>query len=345
MSPLISVIVPVYNVEQYVRECLDSILAQSYRSLEVILVDDGSTDGSGTICDEYAAADSRVKVFHQKNSGVSTARNNGLLIAKGEWVMFVDADDWLETECFETLYPYTQRGVDVAVFGICLEHDTFSSKIFAESKTIANNKLILILLEYASHKKYTSLLNAPVAKLLRRSFLDENNITFMQHISYGEDTVFVLDIIDCSGRIEFNDKCFYHYRTRADSACNKYNPSSTERIMKLYSLVSTRYEIIHKKEFASVLNAYLVQLFLHDCIPVYYFHPDNPKRFSETKVELLEFLDKEPLKTASSETRLRDLDIKPRIKLILVRLRLLRMLRLINTLVYQRKVGSNKNRL
>lgn len=100
---LVSVIVPVYNVENYLRECLDSIVAQTYRSIEVILIDDGSKDSSGEICDEYADKDNRVKVIHKENGGVSAARNTGLDVAKGEWISYVDSDDYIEDTMLETL--------------------------------------------------------------------------------------------------------------------------------------------------------------------------------------------------------------------------------------------------
>lgn len=105
MSPLISVIVPIYNVEPYLRECLDSIIRQSYTNLEIILINDGSTDKSGAIAGEYALLDSRVKVIHQANAGVSVARNTGLGVAGGEYLSFVDSDDWLEPEMYEELVP------------------------------------------------------------------------------------------------------------------------------------------------------------------------------------------------------------------------------------------------
>jgi minor teichoic acid biosynthesis protein ggaB len=100
---LVSVIVPVYNVENYLRECLDSIVVQTYRNIEVILIDDGSNDSSGEICDEYADKDNRIKVIHKENGGVSAARNTGLDIAKGEWISYVDSDDYIESTMLETL--------------------------------------------------------------------------------------------------------------------------------------------------------------------------------------------------------------------------------------------------
>ena len=103
MQPLISVIVPIYNVAPYLHECIDSIINQTYKNIEVILVDDGSTDNSGKICDEYAKKDRRMVVIHQENQGVNLARTNGLNIAKGDYIGYVDGDDWIEPEMYEHL--------------------------------------------------------------------------------------------------------------------------------------------------------------------------------------------------------------------------------------------------
>lgn len=106
---LLTVIVPVYNVEKYIHRCVDSILAQTYKNLQIILVDDGSPDNCGAICDEYTKKDSRVMAVHQENGGASSARNNGLLFAKGEYVTFVDSDDWIETQMYERLMGLIQK--------------------------------------------------------------------------------------------------------------------------------------------------------------------------------------------------------------------------------------------
>lgn len=117
-TELISVIVPVYNVERYLRRCVDSILHQTYQDLEVLLVDDGSTDASGAICDEYAAQEERVAAVHQKNGGLSAARNAGLERAQGTYLCFVDSDDFLDSRMLETLCRDLQeQDADVAVVG------------------------------------------------------------------------------------------------------------------------------------------------------------------------------------------------------------------------------------
>lgn len=103
MEDLISVVVPIYNVENYIKKCVDSILSQTYKNLEIILVDDGSPDNCPQICDEYAQKDSRIKVIHKENGGVSSARNIGMENARGKWIAFIDADDWIEEKYFEKM--------------------------------------------------------------------------------------------------------------------------------------------------------------------------------------------------------------------------------------------------
>ena len=115
-QPLVSIIVPIYKVEPYLRRCLDSIVNQSYTNLEIILVDDGSPDNCPQICDEYASKDNRIKVIHKKNGGLSDARNAGLDICKGEYISFVDSDDWVDEKYIETLLDLAiKENVDIAI--------------------------------------------------------------------------------------------------------------------------------------------------------------------------------------------------------------------------------------
>ncbi len=120
IAPLISIIVPIYQVELYLEKCIDSIINQTYKNLEIILIDDGSPDRCGAICDEYAGKDSRIRVIHQKNGGLSAARNAGLDIAKGDYIQFVDSDDWIEPEACETVLTIAEeQHADIVCFGFC----------------------------------------------------------------------------------------------------------------------------------------------------------------------------------------------------------------------------------
>ena len=144
---MISVIVPVYNVEPYLRKCLDSILGQTYRDLEVLVIDDGSTDGSGKICDEYKK-DERVRVFHTENRGLSATRNLGLDKATGEWIGFVDSDDWIEPDMYEVLFRKAEEtGADVVECGSLFEYPTKTTKHPAVQSLISETESVLSLLK------------------------------------------------------------------------------------------------------------------------------------------------------------------------------------------------------
>ena len=117
LMPLVSVIIPVYNVEKYLAECVDSVLNQTHRNIEVILVDDGSSDGSGAMCDAYAEQDERVRVIHKTNGGQSSARNAALEVMTGEWLLFVDSDDWIEPDTLEALLTRKDERADIIEFG------------------------------------------------------------------------------------------------------------------------------------------------------------------------------------------------------------------------------------
>src|SRR5690554_2285343 len=128
-NELISIIVPVYNVEQYIEKCMVSILSQTYRNIEIILIDDGSTDNSGNLCDTYSAIDPRVKVIHKKNGGISSARNSGLEVAMGEYIGFVDPDDWIETNMYESMYSNIKRNnSEICICNYIIDGSDYSRK-------------------------------------------------------------------------------------------------------------------------------------------------------------------------------------------------------------------------
>lgn len=179
-NPKISIIIPVYKVEKYLRRCLDSIVAQTFTDWECILIDDGSPDNSGKICDEYAANDERFRVFHQENQGVSAARNKGLDEAKGEWIGFVDSDDWVENIYLSLLYDTAQsKDADMIITGSIL---TDGEKKLCEFIPI-NGWLNI-------PKDFTMNLQSPWGKLFRMDICKKNNFKFPLNITVQEDLYF-----------------------------------------------------------------------------------------------------------------------------------------------------------
>lgn len=207
--PQISVIVPVYNVEKYLTQCIESILSQTYQEFELLLIDDGSEDNSGSICDHYSNIDSRVHVFHKENGGVSSARNMGIEHAKGEWVCFVDSDDWIDKDTFEYITGLW-KGADFLQFGYRRTGGTASEYSYVPSKVLRYSTSV-----YCTKKIYHS---AICGYLLKLNIIKKYKISFPNHIKYGEDQAFILKTLICSSEIVILDRHFYNYRDREGSA-------------------------------------------------------------------------------------------------------------------------------
>ena len=205
---MISVIIPVYNIVRFLPDCLDSVLSQTYCDYEVILVDDGSTDGSEVICDNYAMMDKRVHVIHIKNSGVSVARNTGVNASSGEWITFLDADDWVGPNYLSN-FSIDLDDSDLIVQGIEY-YDNRSQNYFERinlsdctltkpnvKKEVCENRLL--------HFGY------PTAKAYRKILIDQG-LMFCERISYHEDHIFVLDAFRIANKIRLVNSVEYKYR-------------------------------------------------------------------------------------------------------------------------------------
>jgi glycosyltransferase involved in cell wall biosynthesis len=214
MNPKISIIVPVYKVEPYLRKCIDSILAQTFKDLELLLIDDGSPDNCGAICEEYALMDSRIRVVHKENGGLSDARNKGLEIAKGDYVGFVDSDDWIEEDMYELLY-------NMCVSNNC-EIANCTSTIYFKNRTVKNgtHPLTIHNREEAMKVMLEGKLYDEVVwtKLIKRDLL--KNIRFNKGIIY-EDTAFTYQVIHKSSRVCCIGAPKYHYVKRENSTMDQ----------------------------------------------------------------------------------------------------------------------------
>lgn len=241
--PLLSIIVPVFNAEKYLNRCIDSILCQTFDNYELILINDGSTDRSGTICEFYARSDARVKVIHCVNGGVSKARNTGIQIAKGEWIGFVDADDWLEPRMYEIMMQ-AAKGCKV---------DLVYCDFFAVNKdaTVSvsqpdHNGDNLSLIKSFIMGGWTVVWNLIVKKKL----IVNNELYFDKGIKFGEDFIFLLKAFMLANRINKVAVPLYYYnRINEDSALNTVSFDYYKSVVK--AIVSVRdfsKAIIHDTE-------------------------------------------------------------------------------------------------
>ncbi len=228
MSSLISIIVPVYKTESYLRKCLNSIVNQTYKNLEIILVDDGSPDNCGKICDEYAARDSRVKVIHQKNRGLSAARNAGLKIATGEYIGFTDSDDWIENDMFETLYLGALKyGTDIAVCGFFYVKGT-------QYRELREEHTVLLSREDALHHLLldNTITNHAWNKLYKRELFDD--VCYPEGRTF-EDVATTYKLFEKADKIVFLNSSKYYYLQRDNSIIGLETiGSAADRCLMMY---------------------------------------------------------------------------------------------------------------
>ena len=218
-EPQISVIVPVYNVKPYLRQCLDSIIGQTYRNLEIIIVDDGSTDGCGAICDEYAARDRRVTVFHTINGGLSAARNHGLehISENSEFVLFVDSDDWIEKDAVQKLFSAINRyRADIAICRFWVERRGGRGVSSSLDRTVILEKEQI--LKYFATTPHIS--NVAWNKLYRRGVF--SSIRYPVGRAF-EDVATTYKLLAAAGRVVVIPEILFHYRCRHNSISRTYS--------------------------------------------------------------------------------------------------------------------------
>lgn len=236
---MISIIVPVYNVEPYLRQCLDSIVGQTYQDLEILIVDDGSTDGSGNICDEYREKDDRIKVFHTDNRGLSAARNLGLDEATGEYIGFVDSDDWIELDLYEMLL----KGIEDADIAVCG---------YSWEGTSTRNKPYIIdsLITYNTREALVALINEKINtnvwNKIYRTFLFQS-IRFPEGHNY-EDAETICFITALAGKTILIPKMAYHRRFREDSITSTHTANNLidcaeMNILRYYYFKNKKFDI------------------------------------------------------------------------------------------------------
>lgn len=261
MECKISIILPVYNLEQYVSKCLDSLLNQTFTEFEVIIIDDGSRDRTGIVCDQYMEKDSRIQVIHIENGGVSAARNLGIQRAKGKYILFFDGDDYVNEECLFELYEAAEKqNVDAVLYGynfvkdgeIIEVHLPSFEKDKYEKKEILDKvvpKFIGVSYDdiqkwmdgdqHALKKENTALWRS----MVKRSLIQGNNLWFDTSLKVGEDTCFTTEYLSCADSCLVIPKCYYNLVSRESSTISMYEKNPEAMLEGKMALLKARREL------------------------------------------------------------------------------------------------------
>lgn len=246
INSLISIIIPVYNVSTYLRQCLDSVVNQTYSHLEIILVNDGSTDDSLEICEEYQALDSRIKVINQNNSGVSEARNTGIKEATGDYLLFVDGDDWLALNAIESIYNFIQE-VDLVCFSYSKEYEATHQvrKLGLNGQypsSFLQRRITGLVKEELSDPSQMETLVTVWGKLYKTAIIKNNNILFedLKKIGTWEDGLFNWEYLNACNQVYILDEPLYHYRKiNSSSITSNYKETYLEQKKHLFTILKS----------------------------------------------------------------------------------------------------------
>ena len=272
-EPLISVIVPVYKVEEYLNKCVESIINQTYKNLEIILVDDGSPDNCPKMCDEWSKKDKRIKVIHKENGGVSSARNIGLDNCSGKYISFVDSDDWLELNYFEDMLMIINKyKVKYVTCGYTRIYDNRKEVINGDliEKKITSKEYLNQLLNVGNSYGFVHM------KLIEKKVIDNNR--FNESLIVGEDALFNITLCNNLDDVVIYNKPLYNYFFNSNSVVRKYNDNYCNNY---YNSMAYMNEYIRstysEKNIITNLYNYIAYHVLLICVN-YCYHPDNPNR-------------------------------------------------------------------
>lgn len=227
-SPQISIIIPIYNVERYLRQCIDSILAQTFTDFELLLIDDGSPDGCPAICDEYAEKDARIRVFHKQNGGVTSARNKGLNNANGNWIIYIDGDDWIEPTYVEELYNAAiNNEADIAICAFRFVYEDGSSVI--EHPTIWDDN------KQASLNRYiASIWTTACGTIQKSSLYKDNGVQSPKDLTFCEDFHLMVRLCYFANKVVSINRPLYNYRQRSSSIVHSLNDKTWRDELSTY---------------------------------------------------------------------------------------------------------------
>lgn len=323
MDPIISVIIPVYNAEEYLGECIESVLNQTFSNIEVILVNDGSTDRCAEICDDYKKSDQRICYINQENGGVCKARNTGLNAAKGKLITFVDSDDWMPEDGLEILYDeYKRTNADLIVADISFveKESVRHIKIFDKNFTTKDKNWInsyeLACIGYGYNpnpgtKKNTTGLGSMGNKLYKREIIEAEKLRFDPYtLGIYEDNLFVLHYLEKASSVSYIDKSVYYYRMVSNSNSRGFKSNTLEINQRIFEKIKEfidDYKEDSKDLFEKAFSVYVIRR-LEASLSTFFFANDRKKSLLSSFKELHNLIRSEPYNFAIKKVDWRKLN-------------------------------------
>lgn len=319
--PKVSIIVPVYKVpEKYLRACIESCQKQTLKDIEIILVDDGSPDQCGKICDDYASKDGRIKVVHKKNGGLSAARNTGFKAATGTWIMFVDGDDWIEPNACEYMFNVAEKeNVQLVMCGISKDyaHSSDVYKFYIKEKSYRNKECKWLQQQLLV---YNGNIATAYAKLIQREFLTKNNILHDAKLRQGSEGLeFNLRLFEVLSSATFVDKPFYHYLYNENSISASTDEKNNQYVLNCFEKI---WDFIQKSKNKDNLLPWFDNRLLYVISATAisgYFNPANPEPYAEKKRKFAKYCQRPIVARALQTTNLAGISGQRKIVLFLIK--------------------------
>jgi len=318
----VSIIIPVYKVpERYLRKCIESATNQTYKNIEILLIDDGSPDECGKICDEYAKNNNTVKVIHKINQGLSAARNSGFLAATGKWITFLDGDDWIENDtCEKVLQEIQNNNIEVCMFGVYRDYGNNSKemKYIYENKKIYRGKECKKLQE--DILDFEKNISCAYAKFFKREYLIKEGILHNENLKQGAEGIeFNLRAFENINSALFIKEYFYHYIYNDNSISansseeNNYLVLKCFETMKQYILTSENKERLLER-FWKRMQYVIITTAISG-----YFNPKNKEKYKEKKKKFRKFLENELVKEVLLKINLKEMNFSRKIILLSIK--------------------------
>lgn len=336
----VSIIVPVYNIpENILRQCIESTINQTLKEIEVILVDDGSTDDSGKICDEYASKDKRIKAIHKKNGGLSAARNTGLEKTTGEWITFLDSDDWIDAHTCEDTYKLgVESNSDVVIFGTIQEFKHYNNPFkyhYSDGTLFEGERCQELQCEIL---KFDGNIATAWGKLFNRQFLVENGLEHNAELRQGSEGIeFNIRVFEKVKRAYFTDHIYYHYIYNPNSISAKHDEKNHYFVIKCFEEINRQIEKSNNRER---LECFFYDRFAYVIVAAAisgYFSPGNNQKYRERCKSFNEYTNQQIVQKTTNHVRQQRIDLPRKIVLFCIKNRLYFIIQILALIRYIQK--------